>query len=185
MAEDLEGPLLMELFSHYEQSIKLFIIGQETNGWCCDYNDHDSLLGTYMRFKRGEKLCSSPFRDITRKVEALIGIARDSCVWSNINRYDHNGGEPKGEILNEIRSLDYLVAEEVSAIQPDVCSLRTGNMIIAFRGFTWEFKWKRSMDCHSITLCGYATNHYQDIPSEHLTPKQYACKNGKMLLFMQ
>lgn len=121
MAEDLEGPFLMELSSYYKQPIKLLIIGQQTKGWCCDYNDHKSLLDTYRDFRMGEKYYSTPFWNITRKVEDIIGIARYSCAWSNINRYDHNGGEPKGEILNKIQTLDYLVKEEISVIQPDVC----------------------------------------------------------------
>ena len=119
--EDLEGPLLMELGNYYEQSIKLFIIGQETNGWNCNYNDHNSLLKTYRNFNMGEHYYSSPFWNITRKIEDIIGVSRYSCAWSNINRYDHNRGEPKALILNEIRTLDYLVAEEISTIQPDVC----------------------------------------------------------------
>ncbi len=121
IAEDFEGPLLMELDSYYLQSIKLFIVGQQTNGWCCDYNDHKSLHGTYRHFNMGEKYYSSPFWNITRKVEDILGIAPYSCAWSNINRYDHNKGEPKGKILNAIQTLDYLVAEEISVIQPDVC----------------------------------------------------------------
>ncbi len=95
--EDLEGPLLMELTSYYKQPIKLFIIGQETKGWCCNYKNHDILLSTYKNFNVGEKYYSSPFWNITRKVEDLIGIGRYSCAWSNINRYDHKGGEPKGK----------------------------------------------------------------------------------------
>jgi len=121
ISEDLEGPLLMDLTSYYEQPLRLFVIGQETKGWCCDYKDHNSLLGTYKGFNMGEKYYSSPFWNITRKIEDLLGIARYSCAWSNINRYDHNGGEPKGRILNEISCLDYLIAEELSIIQPDVC----------------------------------------------------------------
>lgn len=121
MNEDLEGPLLMELCDYYNQSVKLFIIGQETAGWCCDYNDHNALLGTYKNFNMGEGYYSSPFWNITRKIEDIIGIPHYSCAWSNINRYDHNGGEPKGDILNAIRTLDYLILEEVSAIRPDVC----------------------------------------------------------------
>lgn len=119
--EDLEGPLLMELDSYHRQRIKLFIIGQETKGWCCDYNDHNALFSTYSGFNMGEKYYSSPFWNITRKVENIIGIEHYSCAWSNINRYDHNGGEPKGKILKGIRTLDYLVAEEISVLQPDVC----------------------------------------------------------------
>lgn len=119
--EGLEGPLLMEIGSYYEQPVKVFIVGQETNGWCCDYNDHHSLLETYRDFNMGENYYSSPFWNMTRKIEGLIGIEHYSCAWSNINRYDHNGTAPKGEILGNIESLDYLVEEELSNIKPDVC----------------------------------------------------------------
>jgi len=121
--EDLEGPLLMELESYYKQSIKLFIIGQQTNGWCCDYKDHNSLLRTYRDFNMGENYyrSSSPFWNITRKIEEIIGVPPYSCAWSNLNRYDYNGEEPKGQILDEISTLDYLISDEISIIQPDVC----------------------------------------------------------------
>jgi len=118
--EDLKGPFLMELDEYYQQSVKLFIIGQESHGWCCEYENHVALLSTYTDFNMGANH-SSPFWNITRKIENIIGIPSYSCAWSNINRYDHNGGEPKGEILNEIRKLDFLVKEELSVIQPDVC----------------------------------------------------------------
>jgi len=121
MNEDLEGPLLMELNEYYQQPIKLFIVGQETYGWCCEYEDHDVLLKTYRDFNMGENYHSSPFWNITRKIENIIGIPNYSCAWSNLNRYDHKGGEPHGTILEKIRTLDYLIKEEISIIKPDVC----------------------------------------------------------------
>jgi hypothetical protein len=123
--EDLQGPLLMELFAYFEQSIKLFIIGQETAGWCCDYNDHESLLNTYKNFKMGKNYYSSPFWNITRKIEDIIGIQPYSCAWSNLNRYDHRGREPKGEILKTIKKLDYIISKEISVIKPDICMFFT------------------------------------------------------------
>ena len=69
----------------------------------------------------GETYCSSPFWNMTRKIEHIIGIPNYSCAWSNINRYDHNGAEPTGAILDEIKKLDYLIAEEINIIRPDVC----------------------------------------------------------------
>ena len=117
----LTGPLLMELCSYYKQPVKLFIIGQETKGWCCDYNNHQALFDNYKNFNMGEKYYSSPFWNITRKIENIIGITPYSCAWSNINRYAYNKGEPKGEILKAIQSLDCIVAEEILSIQPDIC----------------------------------------------------------------
>jgi len=112
---------LMDLDSYGHQPIRLFIIGQETNGWSSKYDDIESLLKTYREFNMGEGYYSSPFWNITRKLEDLLSIDHYSCAWSNINRYDHNGREPKGEILKEIRRLDFLVREELSLIHPDVC----------------------------------------------------------------
>jgi len=115
------GPFLMDLKLYNNQNRKLFIIGQESKGWNCNYKNIDSLLQTYIDFNMGEHYNRSPFWNITRKIEALMKIAPYSCAWSNINRYDHNGGAPEGGILEEIMKLDYLVKEELSVIQPDVC----------------------------------------------------------------
>ena len=121
----LEGPLLMDLGRYWRQPIKLFIIGQETNGWNCDYDDISSLQKTYRDFNMGERYYSSPFWNITRKLERLIGIEAYSCAWSNLNRYDYNGGAPTPEIAAKLSVLDYLVREEVQIVKPDICMFYT------------------------------------------------------------
>lgn len=118
---DLEGPLLMDLERYWGQPIKLFIIGQETNGWNCEYDDIASLQKTYREFNMGELYYSSPFWNITRKLERLIGIEAYSCAWSNLNRYDYNGGAPTADIAGKLSGLDYLVREEIRIVQPDIC----------------------------------------------------------------
>jgi hypothetical protein len=123
--ETLHGPFLMHLDEYYKQPIKLFVIGQETGGWCFDYKNHAELLKNYKDFEIGKNYKSTPFFNITRKLEQLIGIAPYSTAWSNLNRYDHNGGEPKGAVLEEIKKLDLLVKKEVETINPDICMFYT------------------------------------------------------------
>ena len=122
---NLEGPLLMDLDQYWSQPIKLFIVGQETYGWNCDYNDISSQQKTYRNFNMGERYYSSPFWNITRKLERLIGIEAYSCAWSNLNRYDYDGGAPTSEFAVKLSVLDYLLREEVQIIKPDICLFYT------------------------------------------------------------
>jgi len=117
---NLEGPLLMHLEQYYQQSTKLMIIGQETKGWTSD-SDIAFQQKTYQKFNMGEQYYSSPFWNITRKIEKILGIAPYSCAWSNLNRYDFDGCAPTDEILSELVKLDFLVCEEIKAVKPDVC----------------------------------------------------------------
>ena len=123
--EDLHGPFLLEPTTYFKQPTKLLIIGQETNGWCCDYKDIDAQLRAYRKFNMGERCGRSPFCNITRKIEAILGIPRYSCAWSNLNRFDHKKHAPKGGILHEISKLDFLVKDEIQILNPDVCMLFT------------------------------------------------------------
>ncbi len=117
----LHGPLIMELNEYFRQPIKLFIIGQQTNGWCQKYDNFEALYKTYRNFNMGENYRSTPFWNIIRKIEDMIGIAKYSCAWSNINRFDHDEEEPKGVLLEKMKSLDYLLKEEINTIRPDIC----------------------------------------------------------------
>jgi hypothetical protein len=119
--DGLEGPLLMQPSAYFDQSTKLFIVGQETNGWHCEYDDIDAQLAVYAKFNMGESYRSSPFWNVTRKVEAILRIAPHSCAWSNLNRFDQAGGAPHGAILQAMSGLDFLVREEIRILRPDVC----------------------------------------------------------------
>ena len=44
-----------------------------------------------------------------------------ACAWTNLNRYDQDHRPPKGAVLTEITTLDFLVREEITALRPDVC----------------------------------------------------------------
>ena len=77
---DLEGPLLMDLTQYWKQPVKLLIIGQETKGWNSEYKDIESLKKTYREFNMGEGYYSSPFWNLTRKLESKVGIPAYSCA---------------------------------------------------------------------------------------------------------
>ena len=125
--EDLEGPLLMEPSAYFQQANKLLVVGQETNGWHCEYCDIDAQLEVYRKFNMGERYWASPFWNITRKVEAAIGIESYSCAWTNLNRFDHGGRAPEGKILEEVSKFDFLVREEIQILKPDICLFYTNH----------------------------------------------------------
>jgi hypothetical protein len=81
--EKLNGPLLMQPSAYFRQSKKLLVIGQETYGWLCEYDDIDAQLEKYKKFNvgddEGEKY-RGPFWNVTRKVESILGIEKYSCV---------------------------------------------------------------------------------------------------------
>ena len=161
--EDLGGPLLLNVNQYFNQAIKLMIIGQETFGWDCNYNDQNSLLNTYKNFNFGEHYRSSPFWNIIRKLENLIGIPNFSIAWSNINRFDHNGKEPKGDVLQKIEELDYLLKEEISILKPDICFFMTN------RKYDYRIK-KLFKDVVLEPVDGLPFNHFvklnhPDLPS--------------------
>lgn len=125
MGKPFSCPLLMDLGAYFEQPLRLFIVGQETYGWNSNRFEIESILQTYRNFNLGKNYFSSPFWNITRKIEKMIGIAPYSCAWSNLNRCDYNGGPPKGDIATSIARLDYFVKEEIRLIRPDICILFT------------------------------------------------------------
>lgn len=124
--ETLYGPLLIEPSTCYwKQTSKLLIIGQETKRWYSEYKNIDAQLEKYKEFDTGRHHVASPFWNITRKVELRLGIAPHSCAWSNLNRFDHNGHPPTGEILEEVAKLDFLLRDEIQILRPDICLFYT------------------------------------------------------------
>ena len=128
--EDLEGPLLMDPAAYFRQPTKLLVVGQETGGWACDYDDIDAQLEVYRKFNLGETW-PGPFWNITRKVESILGIEKCSCAWTNLNRFDHDGEPPTGAVLDAMPALDFLLRDEIQILQPtSAYSSRTGDMTI-------------------------------------------------------
>jgi hypothetical protein len=117
--EGLQGPLLMDPVAYFNQPTKFLVIGQETGGWHDEYDDIDGQLDAYRKFNLGDKW-QGPFWNITRKVESALGIERCSCAWTNLNRFDHDGDPPTGDVLEAMPALDFLVREEIRILHPDV-----------------------------------------------------------------
>lgn len=93
--DDLAGPILMSPNGLYlNQPKRLMIIGQQTNGWTYHADDIDNQMKTYEDFNLGIDYYSSPFWNITRKIELALGNVEYSCVWTNINKFDLNANRP-------------------------------------------------------------------------------------------
>ncbi|MGK0366703.1 MAG: hypothetical protein ACI85O_003778 [Saprospiraceae bacterium] len=124
---NLHGPFLTSPGESYKKSkIKLLIIGQETNGWYNIQSKIEGLMNVYEEFNLGKKKSSSPFWNITRKIERILEIEEYSCAWTNLNKYDVNSKRPKGNHEKEISQFDDLLISEIEILKPDVCIFFTG-----------------------------------------------------------
>lgn len=122
-----EGPLLLSPNeNYYKQPTKLLIIGQQTNGWESDVDDMQEQMLAYENFNLGESYYSSPFWNITRKLENALNIEPYSCAWTNLNKFDLRGQQPYGEYQDLVSKLDDILLSEIDIIKPDVCMFYTG-----------------------------------------------------------
>lgn len=150
--EKLHGPFLTSPDEKYSNSkTKLLIIGQETKGWDNISSEIEGLMSVYEEFNLGKKYYSSPFWNVTRKVERILGIEEYSCAWTNLNKYDINSKRPKGKHEKEISKFDDLLISEIKILKPDVCIFFTGphfdsRLIKIYEGikFKEEENWKRN-----------------------------------------
>lgn len=97
----------------------------------------------YEQFNVGEKYYASPFWNITRKVEEALGNEPYTCAWTNISKYDVDGGRAYGTHAESIATLDDILREEIAILQPKVCLFFTGNdfdnrIEKIFPGIEWE-----------------------------------------------
>lgn len=126
-AEDMAGPFLISPNAIYPlQPHRLMIIGQETGGWEYNVDDLRAQMEAYEEFNVGETYRSSPFWNVTRKVEQALGNEPFSCAWSNISKFDHNNTRASGKYAASIASVDHLLREEIAIIKPTVCLFYTG-----------------------------------------------------------
>ena len=133
---DVAGPLLISPNNLYrDQRTRLLVIGQETNGWGYFSNDVEAGMTYYEEFGLGVEYYSSPFWNVTRKVERLLGNDEYSCVWTNISKFDMDAGRPLGNVLTEVMTVDNLLIKEIEILQPD--------LIIFFTGLYFDFRIKR------------------------------------------
>ncbi len=124
---DLHGPFLMSPNSIYDkQKLPLLIIGQETYGWDKNIDDLSKQMDSYEKFNVAENYYSSPFWNIARKTEKALGNEQYSCAWTNISKYDGDGGRAYGEYEIAISTLDDLLIDEIQITQPKVCLFFTG-----------------------------------------------------------
>ncbi len=125
--EDMAGPFLMSPNEKYvNQPNPLLIVGQETYGWDYFVDDLTKQMEVYENFNVGEKYYASPFWNVTRKVEQALGNELYSCVWTNISKYDLDGGRAYGEFEATISTLDNVLIDEVKILKPRVCMFFTG-----------------------------------------------------------
>jgi len=157
-SEGLDGPLLIEPVAYFRQPTKLLVVGQETAGWPDDYDDIEAQLAAYRDFNLAANY-NSPFWNITRKVELILGIERCSCAWTNLNRFAQNGKPPVGAVLAAMPSLDFLVRDEIQILHPDVCLLFTN----------------RKYDDRLIALYpGVQFSDISDLPSSHFARLEHS-----------
>jgi hypothetical protein len=135
LEKDMAGPFLMSPNEKYPlQSHPLLIVGQETNGWDHYIDDLSKQMKVYENFNVGIKYYSSPFWNVTRKVEKALGNEPHSCAWTNISKFDVDGGRANGQVETAIATLDNLLLAEIEIIKPDVCIFFTGP------SFDWRIK---------------------------------------------
>ncbi len=125
--DDLAGPLLMSPNIDFVNSKnRLLIIGQETNGWSYHLDDIEKQMKHYEDFNVGVDYYSSPFWNITRKIEAILENNPHSCAWTNLNKFDLNSGRPHGEYEKAISELDDILLSEIQILRPNYCLFYTG-----------------------------------------------------------
>lgn len=151
----LHGPFLMSPNTLFlDQKNPLLIIGQETYGWSKSAEDIEQNMFEYEDFNVGVYYYSSPFWNITRKVEQTLGNETYSCAWTNISKYDVNGGRATGIYENEVSTLDEILIEEIDILKPKICIFFTGpNFDHRIRGVFREIEFCKVDNWNERQLC--------------------------------
>ncbi len=172
--ECLHGPLLINPKAYYGQETKLLIIGQETYGWASEYTDINAQMSCYEEFNVGENYVSSPFWNVTRKVERLLNIEPFSCAWSNLNRFDHNGGSPVGDVEFEMPQFDRILVDEIKILKPDICLFYTNHK--------YDWRLKNIYDGLLMEdIHGLPTNHFCKLSHSDLPFRSYRTPHPKTM----
>jgi hypothetical protein len=127
------GPFLIGHLAPYcSEPVKLMVVGQQTAGWGCSV-DVEEQMAVHANFKNGQRTPpdepyypNSPFQFVTGELEAALHCDRYSCAYANINRFDVDCDKPTGPNELIIADLDFLLAEEISILNPEVCVFFTG-----------------------------------------------------------
>jgi hypothetical protein len=120
---NMDGPTLSTPTTYFDQPVRLIVIDNEAHVHTHSHRDVDVLLSLYRSFDMGDAWHSSlhPFWNLVRKIEVLLGISRCSCAWTNLERYQMHGRCFNQAAFEAIKSLDFLVREEIKILRPDVC----------------------------------------------------------------
>lgn len=121
----LSAPLLIKVpESYFTQAKKLMIVGQQTQGW--DLKNIQDLLRNYEEFNFGESYYSTPFWNVIRKIESILGVDTFSIVWSNLNRCDFQRERPDEDLELELHECFPVLREEVEILEPDILLFFSG-----------------------------------------------------------
>ena len=168
--KNMAGPILISPNEKYAgQPNPLLIVGQETKGWGYHVEDLNKQIEVYENFNVGINYYSSPFWNVVRKIEKVLGNEPHSCAWTNISKFDLDGGRSYGEYETAIATLDNLLTTEINILKPKVCLFFTGP------SFDGRIK-KTFSDIEFGTVPGYLTRHlsqlkHPDLPT--LTFRSY------------
>jgi hypothetical protein len=173
--DDLAGPFLMSPNpDFYTSSNRLLIIGQETNGWSYHIDDLEKQMENYEDFNVGIEYYASPFWNITRKVENALENKPYSCAWTNLNKFDLDGGRPYGEYETMISKLDDILLSEMKILNPDFC--------IFFTGPSFDYRIKTIFqDIEFIEITNFTVRQFCKLRHPDLPANSYRSHHPKSL----
>lgn len=131
--EQIAGAFLMSPTENYaKQPFPFLAIGQETYGWeifsdVVSEEECKELMSTYEDFNVGEKYYASPFWNVIRKIETVLGNESCSCAWTNISKYDQNGERPDAEHEKLFSTVDNILIDEIKITKPKICIFFTSH----------------------------------------------------------
>lgn len=112
--DGVSGPLLLAIpegCSH--TSLRLLIVGQQTNGWPEISTGIDTLMATYREFDFGRNYIASPFWQASHQLHAAVnpGGPPRSFLWSNLIKVDQYGERPHEHMEDRVAAIGLLEAE--------------------------------------------------------------------------
>ncbi|MCY4588438.1 MAG: hypothetical protein OXB98_20630 [Bryobacterales bacterium] len=125
---DLRGPLLIDVPNAYlEATVKLMIVGQQTNGWGHPEDGIEGLFAQYRGFDLGKTSVRSPFWQAAHEVYESLNPAGPprGFLWSNLIKVEVAQERPP-RAIEELISSTNLLQNELSITQPNVVVFFTG-----------------------------------------------------------
>jgi hypothetical protein len=138
--DDISGVLLMSPDeSSAGQPFPFFVVGRETFGWkafadVVSKEECEDMMCEYEDFKVGRYYYSSPFWNVIRKIEKVLGNKAYSCFWTNISKYDQACGTPDAKHEELFSAVDNLLIDEIRITAPKIC--------IFFTSYRFDYRLK-------------------------------------------